>query len=151
MRTPEQPESTRTPTETSQPASNPGTEGGGVSRQLKERHWLLMLKELQSESLRGGGGGWSLRNSPEVAPRRERAATCMGFCSPKVRGQLVQPHKTVLVPNLLFPRFDLSGVTVSGKSAWGQREAAAQVSEQLREPRENGTKPRENGVLTLVF
>lgn len=55
-----------------------------------------MLKDLQSESFQGKVS----ENLPIVALKRKMQQCAWVPHSPKIRGQLGQPHKIVLVPNL---------------------------------------------------
>ena len=86
------------------------------------------------------GGVWE---TPTAALKRERAALCVGLHSPKVRGHLRQPHKTVLIPSLLFPRFDHRGVTEEEKWLRAERRGRSSLL-----PARGKTKPAEHGVST---
>lgn len=68
-----------------------------------------MLKDLQSESFQGKVS----ENLPIVALKRKMQQCAWVPHSPKIRGQLGQPHKIVLVPNLLLSGLDIEEETRS--------------------------------------
>ena len=76
----------------------------------------------------------------------------MGLHSPKVRGHLRQPYKTVLIPSLLFPRFDHRGVTEEEKWLRAERRGWSSLlpARGKTKPAEHGVSTR-NGVLVLIF
>lgn len=147
-RMPGQPERNMTPAERNQPARNPGTQRGVVSRQLKERHWFHLLKEpVWSFAERS-----CLEKFPKVALERERACSCAwALYSLKVREHCTSHINKTTLPKV-WPERGQKQLTVRvGESDWGQKEAEVSSPIVASQPEASLSQERREFYLWMVF